>query len=703
MTHLWIVPFVAALANVSLAAFVIRTRPRTEIKEIFAFTNIALAFWNCIYIVLYYVKDYDLAFSLSRLARSGALFLFPAVLHLAISVPQRPRSRYVMGALIVNYVLFTGLVVANAFDLLVPRLRIVPGGYYSLGSSLYNFFSVLVVLNFVAVLALLASEYRRTTEVRTKLQLKFWLIGLGLALPLGLTNLFPVYGIPIYPLGNLGSAVWAGIVAYAIVRHRLMDVDVFVAKSIAYAVGGVLVLGPIFYVLVLMQRWTFGEINYDFSIGTLVLLLLAGVIFPALRARAEVGLSRSLFREKYQSRSALSEYAHSILRILDRDRLVSELCKTLYGVFNLDRVSMFLFDGVRGQHILRFALGVPPDISRYAGEHAFARWLRVQGEPVLWDEATTDGGSNVVVSVFQANGWEVAVPLISGERLIGFIGLGRKGDLGAFGAVDLGLLRNVGAEASIALENARLYAELRQSQEMIDRSGRLSALGTLAAGIAHEIRNPLVSIQTFLQLAPRRLDDEEFMTSFLPLAEAEVQRIASLIGELLTFAKSAVVNVREINVDEIVDRTITLATPQARAERVELGRAGSVAESRVLADADQILQVLLNIVLNGIQATPVGGSVTIETRQVEVESGLFCQVEVRDTGPGVPPEIREAIFNPFFTTKDKGTGLGLPIAHRIIAECGGFIELESVQGEGARFFVNLPVAELREMRAVAGA
>ena len=137
--------------------------------------------------------------------------------------------------------------------------------------------------------------------------------------------------------------------------------------------------------------------------------------------------------------------------------------------------------------------------------------------------------------------------------------------------------------------------------------GRLSAIGTLAAGIAHEIRNPLVSIQTFFQLAPQRLNDEEFMTSFLKLAEAEVQRIGNLITELLMFAKSPSPSLRPVSLAEIAERAVVLLEPQARSQGVKLTLLVEPQADAVLADGDQLMQVVLNLGLNGIQATPRGG------------------------------------------------------------------------------------------------
>src|SRR5678815_5772399 len=253
-------------------------------------------------------------------------------------------------------------------------------------------------------------------------------------------------------------------------------------------------------------------------------------------------------------------------------------------------------------------------------------------------------------------------------------------------------LSRVASEASIALQNARLYEELRKSREIISRAGRLSAIGTLAAGIAHEIRNPLVSIQTFFQLAPSRLDDEEFMTSFLSLAEHEVQRISDLISELLMFAKSPSPAVREVDLNEIVERVITLLSPQAHSGRITLVKKAGVGLPPVLGDSDQLMQVCLNLCLNAIQATPENGQVIVETRENQREGDATCEILVVDSGEGIPVAIRESIFDPFFTTKDKGSGLGLAICHQIVVESGGFMTVESAEGYGSTFHVSLPAA-----------
>jgi signal transduction histidine kinase len=116
----------------------------------------------------------------------------------------------------------------------------------------------------------------------------------------------------------------------------------------------------------------------------------------------------------------------------------------------------------------------------------------------------------------------------------------------------------------------------------------------------------------------------------------------------------------------------------------------------LVGDPDQVIQVVINIVLNGIQATPPGGRVDVDVQEVQEDGRVYCRIEVRDTGRGIPDEMRDAIFNPFFTTKNKGTGLGLAIAHQIVSENGGFIGVDSVEGIGTTFFIYLPAAVAKE-------
>jgi polar amino acid transport system substrate-binding protein len=218
----------------------------------------------------------------------------------------------------------------------------------------------------------------------------------------------------------------------------------------------------------------------------------------------------------------------------------------------------------------------------------------------------------------------------------------------------------------------------------------------MAAGLAHEIRNPLVSIRTFTQLLPERIGDREFRESFLDLTLSEVDRICALINELLAFARPAPAELHRVSLNECLDRVCLLLDSQARNVGVQLVRHLHPGRLELTADEDQIKQVVINMILNAIQAcsarrdTRAGGTVTVRSYPNRLERGDYVCIEVVDDGIGIDPEIVERIFDPFFTTRKEGTGLGLSIAHQIVTRHGGFIDVTSEPGGGASFCVNLP-------------
>jgi signal transduction histidine kinase len=247
----------------------------------------------------------------------------------------------------------------------------------------------------------------------------------------------------------------------------------------------------------------------------------------------------------------------------------------------------------------------------------------------------------------------------------------------------------VAAGASVALENSRLSRELRRSEAFLARANRLSSLGMLAAGIAHEIRNPLTAVKTFLDLLPQRIDDKEFLGQFRDLSLAELKRVTDLIAELLTLGKSTNVDRSDVDLIATIEPVVRLMDSTARKRQVAVRIAAEPGLARVHADPDQVKQIVLNLLLNAIEASPAGAEVTLRLRA----AGASVVCEVQDQGPGIAADQLDNIFEPFFTTKDSGTGLGLALVHQMVVEHGGGIEVDSEVGRGTAFQVTLPPAE----------
>ena len=286
--------------------------------------------------------------------------------------------------------------------------------------------------------------------------------------------------------------------------------------------------------------------------------------------------------------------------------------------------------------------------------------------------------------------WSSAIPIGSGSDVAGILLLARAGGA-PLAPRDLALAQRLAEGAARLAEHGRMAADLASSRELLARADRLSALGMLAAGVAHEIRNPLVSVRTFIQLLPERLGDEEFRTTFRDLALAEIERICGLINDLLAFSRPAPAQLDPADLNDLVGQIVRLLDAEARKHGTTVTYADNPALPRAVVNDAQIKQVLMNVVLNAIQASGRRGPVEVKTRHERRGAEVWCVVEVADAGPGIQPEHRDHIFDPFFTTKDGGSGLGLFIAHRIITQHGGHMRTAPRPAGGTLFSIHLPV------------
>lgn len=234
---------------------------------------------------------------------------------------------------------------------------------------------------------------------------------------------------------------------------------------------------------------------------------------------------------------------------------------------------------------------------------------------------------------------------------------------------------------------SKVYAELQQSFEQLKRADRLSAIGQLATGLAHEIRNPLASIEGAIDIIERDPGSEEKRQEFFGIMKKESQRLNRLLTNLLDFARARSPRIQPSRIDGIVESVVSLAGPVAERAGISIRTAIPADLPVIECDAEQIEQVILNLSLNAIQAMSDGGSITLAARK----QGSQIVVLVKDEGRGIPAEELDKIFDPFYTTKENGTGLGLSIAHQIVSQHGGAITVKANPDRGMTFEVVLPV------------
>jgi signal transduction histidine kinase len=254
-------------------------------------------------------------------------------------------------------------------------------------------------------------------------------------------------------------------------------------------------------------------------------------------------------------------------------------------------------------------------------------------------------------------------------------------------------------QAALVLENAHLYStieannrELLLIRERMLESDRLAALSSLASGMAHEIRNPLVSIGGFARRIAKTVEANSPLRGYVEVIQEEVTRLEKLLREILDFTGENLSYYGDHEMAKLIDDTLILVQRDLDAAKIKVAKEFAQMP-RLHCDDRQMKQVFYNLFQNAMQAMAQGGTLTIRTYPVEKPDGLYEAVAISDTGGGIPLEVLHNIFNPFFSTKDYGTGLGLAIAQRIISRHYGQIEVNNEMGKGVTFIVTLPVAK----------
>jgi len=256
----------------------------------------------------------------------------------------------------------------------------------------------------------------------------------------------------------------------------------------------------------------------------------------------------------------------------------------------------------------------------------------------------------------------------------------------------MSLLTNEHCEITGVVITIHDMSKVRKLENEVERSKRLVALGEMVAGVAHEIRNPLGGIEMYASMLGREFKDDESKTSIIKQIIHEVRGLNKTVTEMLTFTRSfEKTNFKVLDIIDTLEEVMTFAAKEIQQRGIEVIKKYKTESPQwVYGDADHLRQVFLNIILNAAQAIDhengvlsIGGS---------IQDGLYS-ISIDDNGSGIPHDSMDKIFDPFFTTKTKGTGLGLAISYRIIEAHGGSITVESIEGQGARFIVGVPVRE----------
>ncbi len=393
----------------------------------------------------------------------------------------------------------------------------------------------------------------------------------------------------------------------------------------------------------------------------------------------------------------LSEFNQSLALIADKQLLIGNIAAKVKQLCPVEGICFFLLDENTGKYKGQSEWKNKPVV--LTTQSRLVSWLSVNEKHLVVSEhpdiiAYLPQEEQSVIRELNA---ELIFPLKVMNQINGTIFIGKKTDGTAFSPQELKLLSILINQATFAIEHASLYELQTERLKKMYRADRLATLGELAAGAAHEIRNPLTAIRSTIQYLSKDFNADTAKKEMMDELISEVERINKIVQGLLSFARPSELNTSEVNIEQLINQTLLLVTNTLRKQNVEVEFEYFADNTTIQADTEQLKQVFLNIILNAVEAMSENTSDCLRTLIISIEKGATINANSRhliisfeDTGKGIEQKDIENVFNPFFTTKEEGTGLGLAICYGIVKRHDGEIEIKSMPGKGTCINIKLP-------------
>lgn len=564
----------------------------------------------------------------------------------------------------------------------------------------------------------------------------------ALAMTFTLADFVAFLGVNLPPIGAVLAVVFLFVLAESLTRPRLADLyelsgRLLVSTALAFALAG------IFYVFI-TYIGRFGAMYLNAVLAAIVFL----VLFEPLEHEFETRIHRFFFRERYDLESSVVELRRRLAHTLETEEMIEVVIAGLERSRRVTTCAVYLRDQDGNGFDLVGAIGAAPPnrLESLAMRPLLERLgLSMSLEELAREAEGTPGTGETMAPVLTAaealGTLKSSVVLAvrgDSEELVGLLCVADERVKDAFTPEEIALLETIAAQMGVAIANSRIYDRMKERD-------RLAALGSMAAGLAHEVKNPLGAIKGAAQLLEELTEGsptpDATTKEFLGIILEETDRLNRVVGSFLDYARPHAGNPVPLDINGAVRRTVQIlssqttddvrllvneTSPGADAAKLPRGAGGASAERdvdirlelaerlpRASIDPEKLRQVLMNLVQNAIQAMNGRGCVTITTNtrraprtawvtsppsgnsgRLPPDDADVVDISVADTGPGISQKMLKNLFVPFFTTKEQGTGLGLAISQSIIQNAGGSIQVQSQQGSGTKFTITLPTSDV---------
>jgi len=652
-----------------------------------------------------YLK-YDLqgAFLWGRVGYAGVLFIPAAFFHFSIGFLKLKEYRKFLFFIYLASSIFTVLLFTSTY--LIVNVSRFPWGYYPQAGLLHPVFLVFFVSVYnwcVAILFFAMIRKKDSLFESIRLRYIFWAF---LIPTLACIDYMPSYGIAIYPFGYFFIFFWLLLVAYAILRYRLMDIRLIFKKSMAYSLSAGLLTAFFAIIVITITDLLSSYVKVTSLKISIFAALVIAILFNPLRNRIQLLIDKLFYKKTYDYYETIGKITRELESMFELEGIYNLVGEVICSTLGLKSIYVLAADSTGERYVSVYhSSGKEKSIKEKLGH---GRSIEVEGEKatldsnselikyiektkgiVVKDELSSIGKEmdNLIIDTvthdFKAFNGEAAVPISVDKKFVLVLILGGKLSGDMFTTEDINLLNTIANQTAIAIKNAGLYKGKVESE-------RMASIGMMSATFAHEVRNPLTSLKTFAQLMPEKYNDQEFRDVFSKIVVGEIERIDGLIRDLLDFStekKSSRSN--NFNLVSIVDETVEYVKGKLDFEKknisIEKNYGNNVID--MSGDATNLKQAFINIITNGCQAMNGDGTLKVHINP----NGEHVEVAITDTGEGIHPDDIAKIFDPFVTTKEMGIGLGLAISKRIVEDHKGSIKVKSQLSKGTTFTISLPV------------
>ncbi|OGF44954.1 MAG: hypothetical protein A2452_08720 [Candidatus Firestonebacteria bacterium RIFOXYC2_FULL_39_67] len=676
------------IANILLALFVYFKNPKREINIVLSCLAAILSVWS---LIIFAARFYYSLDAVITVAKINFLMMTLGIYMFVHFVEIFPNSSIKTKKYLFYYMIPIPVIILFIISpYFITGANYVPGEVDLKRGVGYTIWAIYFIVYLLIAIIRLFVKYR-VMESLQRLQTKYVLMGsfimiigastTNILLPLIKINTFTNYG-PMFTLPFIA------MLGYSIMRYRLLDIAIFIKKSLVYFVL-VTFITSVYILMLLLTQNVFSKAHISVSIFvSLLSAVFIAVTMDPLKDLIGRWTDKIFFKGKYDYYKVLKTLVQTLNSVVKVDELLVKVIDTITAAMRLDYTAIFILERSTNAFVAnrRSKDGIAWS-GRIDHEDPLVAYISEKNDALVFDELEyliSDKAHCVAVKEsFISLKAKVIIPIVLKEKLIGLFVLGGKKSDDIFTQEDIDLLDMISHQISVVLENTNLY-------EQMLNTAKLALVGTMAAGMAHEIRNPLTSMKALIQMLPDKHADKIFIDKFSAIVGEEINRLSHLTEDLLSFSKPKPHKYGQVNINAVVEKVVDLFEMQIGRKKVNIKlKLGTTII--IYADEEQLTQIFMNMLLNAMQALGDLKEISIETGSELSENLLkYTTVIISDSGVGIPEQNLERIFDPFFTTKKEGTGLGLSICLKIIQEHNGFIRVYSKVNEGTSFKIFLP-------------